>query len=309
MAASLMERLLLHAQRRRISRQFLASNGYAGDFENPRTAQEKIQYRKLYGNHEFYAYVADKYRVREYVATKAGAQHLIPLLGVYDRLQPSDFDRLPARFIIKANHGCKWHRVVRDKSQLDVAATARYFNRMRWRRYGWIACERHYNFIPPKTVIEELLEDDYGGLPWDYSFFCYHGPSGFDFNYGVVSPEGLAATFAKDGSLYYGDLSAAELERRRRPANFDAMLKVAETLSADFDFVRVDLYSVQGKVYFGELTLTPHQGYGLITLAPLQKMRDEMWQLAADNPRLYRGPQYYGIRTGAPQRAVALAIR
>jgi hypothetical protein len=68
------------------------------------------------------------------------------------------------------------------------------------------------------------------------------------------------------------------------------MVKVAKALSADFDFMRVDLYSVSGQVYFGELTCTPRRGYGVIPIESLQKRRDEMWHLDADNPRLYRCP-------------------
>jgi len=108
-----------------IHRQFRRHLGRDGDFENPRSHQEKVQFRKIYGNHPFYALVADKYRVRQYVETRIGAKYLIPLLAAHDRLQPRDFNPLPDRFIIKANHGCKWHQVVRDKSALDIKATCR----------------------------------------------------------------------------------------------------------------------------------------------------------------------------------------
>jgi hypothetical protein len=168
------EPIILGAQRRHISRQFYQIMGHGGDFENPKSFQEKIQFRKLYGNHEFYALVADKYRARAYVASKVGEQHLIPLLGAYDRLNKSLFDALPNQFIIKANHGCKWHKIVLDKATLDVAKTVRWFNILIWRRYGRIDGERHYDFIPRKIVIEELLQGPLGGSPWDYCFFCYH---------------------------------------------------------------------------------------------------------------------------------------
>ncbi len=115
--------------RYRVHKQFRRGMGMDGDFENPRTHQEKVQFRKLYGNHRFYAHVADKYRVREYVEKRIGARYLIPLLAAHDRLEARDFDSLPDRFIIKANHGCKWHQVVRDKSTLDIPATVRRFNK------------------------------------------------------------------------------------------------------------------------------------------------------------------------------------
>jgi hypothetical protein len=309
MLDGVIEWLAFQLQRARIRRQFRASLGYDGDFENPRTYQEKIQFRKLYGNHRFYALAADKYRVRDYVASKVGPEHLVPLLGAYDRLQPSVFDALPQQFVIKANHGCKWNQIVYDKSALDIDRVVRRFNTMCRRRYGWTAGERHYNFIKPKIVIEELLRGPDGGLPWDYNFFCYHGPGGFDYSFSICSPDSKGAAFTRDWEILATNLSEQELAPHLRPASFDAMVRVARDVSADLDFVRVDLYTVGAKVYFGELTVTPHQGYGLIEHDVLRKMRDEMWHLAANDQRLYRGPQYYGIRSGAPRRAVELATR
>ena len=296
------EWLVVKAQRQRIRRQFRENLGYEGNFENPRTYQEKVQFRKLYGNHAFYGMVADKYRVREYVAAKAGEQYLIPLLGAYDRLTPEVFAKLPERFIIKSNHGCKWHQVVQSKSAMNVAKTVRRFNTLRNRRYGWHAGERHYNFIKPKIVIEELLQGDTGGLPWDYSFFCYNTAKGFDYNFAICSPLGHAAQFTKDWEMITSNIPRETLAPHIKPKNFEEMVRVARALSADFDFVRVDLYTVGGKVYFGELTCTPHQGYGAIADRRRQKMRDEMWVLDGNNPLLYNAPAAYRQTTSSTRR-------
>ncbi len=291
-----LEWAVVQAHRARVQRQFRHYMGHSGDFENPRSHQEKVQFRKIYGNHPFYARVADKYRVREYVAARVGEKYLIPLLGVYDRLEARDFDPLPNRFIIKANHGCKWHQVVNDKRALDVDATVARFNKYMKSRYGWESGERHYSFIQPKIVIEELLEGDTGGCPWDYCFFCYNSPAGFDYAYAIVSPKGKGASFTKEGELLDSRLSAEELAPHLNPPNFGRMVQVARALSADFDFVRADLYNVRGRIYFGELTCTPAQGYGHIEPPRRQRMRDEMWQLDARNPLLYRAPGSYGRR-------------
>jgi hypothetical protein len=291
----LSEWLVVRAQRRMIRWRFKANLGYAGDFENPKTYQEKVQFRKLYGNHAFYASVADKYKVRSYVASKIGDKHLIPLLGAYDRLHKSVFDNLPREFIIKANHGCKWYQIVYDKSKLDIDKTVRRFNKLCKRRFGWISGERHYHFIQPKIVIEQLLRGPHGGSPWDYSFFCYNGPRGFDYSFAIVSPDGKSAAFKKDWRLLETDMPEHELAPHLKPANFEAMVEVARDLSADFDFVRVDLYTVEDKVYFGELTCTPHQGYGAIPNKERQSMRDEMWHLDAGNPLLYSPPKSHRL--------------
>jgi hypothetical protein len=281
-------------QRIRVHRQFRLHMGFDGDFENPHTHQEKVQFRKIYGNHRFYALMADKYRVREFVAKRVGERYLIPLLAAHDRLEPRHFDSLPERFIIKANHGCKWHQVVRDKSALDIPATVERFNTYMRQRYGWESGERHYRFIRPKIVIEELLDGNTGGCPWDYSFFAYNSGSGFDYSYSIVAPDGRAAAFTKHGELLVNTLPEAELEPHLRPANFAEMVGLTRALSADFDFVRVDLYSVGDRVYFGEMTCTPHQGYGLIEEPRRQKLRNDMWRLDAYNPLLYRAPGSHG---------------
>jgi hypothetical protein len=86
-------------------------------------------------------------------------------------------------------------------------------------------------------------------------------------------------------------LSEQELALRLKPANFDTMVQVARDLSVDFDFVRVDLYTVDDRVYFGEITCTPQAGFGLIANPERQRLRDQMWHLDAGNPRLYRPPK------------------
>ena len=103
-----------------------------------------------------------------------------------------------------------------------------------------------------------------------------------------AATDGRSAAFDKDWKLLLSNLPEHELAPHLKPANFEVMVHVARDLSADFDFVRVDLYTVEDKVYFGELTCTPHQGYGAIANKERQKIRDKMWHLDAGNPLLYR---------------------
>jgi hypothetical protein len=284
------ESLSLCVQRWIIGLQFRIKLGYTGDFENPKSYQEKIQFRKLYGNHAFYALVTDKFRVRDYVTERIGAQHLIPLLGAYDRIQGSDFASLPQQFIVKANHGSKWNRIVLDKSKLDVEGTVRHFNRLCRRHYGWKSGERHYSYIQPKIIIEQLLQDDGGGPLWNYNFFCFRGPGGFDYYYSIEPPADAtaAAIIAKDGEILLNiNISDQDLADHARPAKFSMMVDIANALSADFDFVRVDLYCAEDQVYFGELTCTPRAGYNKVPSARVERMRADMWHLDSDNRRLY----------------------
>jgi hypothetical protein len=269
-------------RKRKLQRKFRNKFGCDGNFLSPRSYHEKIQYRKLWGNHPFYAMVADKFRVREYVAEKAGERYLIPLLGVYDHLTADVFDKLPDRFIIKANHGCKWNEIVWDKRKLDIEATIR-------QTFGQRNGEYHYSLIEPKIIIEELLVDG-DGVPCDYSFHSYNSDKGFDYAIAVNRHDnGGAIHFDKHWNLLEGELMEEEKEKYMKTRNFDEMVDVAKALSSDFDFARIDLYNVDGKVYFGEITLTPAAGF-MRTNQHRAEQLTQMWTLDADNTRLYRKP-------------------
>lgn len=287
-------RLAFALRRWRIRRRFRLKLGRPLDEHRPTSSQEKVQYRKLYGNHALYAFLADKYAVREFVRERVGADYLVPLYGVYDRLTPEILADQPDRFIIKATHGCKWHQIVRDKSQLDIAATVRRFNGYVRRVYGRTSGQYHYRLIRPRIVIEELL-DDGGDSPPDYDFFCYHGAEGFDYSLAVVMPPGTRAVyFRKDWSIIERTCTAAEAERVTNPPNFAAMLDVAERLSRGFDFLRIDLYNVAGRIAFGEVTCTPAGGYKATTNPERAARAARLWRLDRDNRFLYstapRGP-------------------
>lgn len=282
-------------RKRMLQQRFREKCGYEGNFFWPRTYQEKVQYRKLWGNNAFYAMVADKYRVREYVAEKAGERYLIPLLGVYDRLSDDVFDNLPERFVIKANHGCTWNKVVWNKQELDIQATVSYFNEVVQQVYGQAGGEFHYSLIEPKILIEELLVDA-GEIPYNYDIFSYNSDAGFDYAITLQrsgTPPGTSSGlvhFDKHWNILEGELGEEERQKYVNPKNFDEMVQVAKALSSDFDFARVDLYNVNGAIYFGEITLTPAAGFGPIANEYRARLRSEMWKLDMDNKLLYRKP-------------------
>jgi len=128
-------------------------------------------------------------------------------------------------------------------------------------------------------------------VPADYNFFCYHGSKGFDYALAVALPRNRKAVhFDKHWNVWEGEFTAEEAARLVNPPNFDEMVRVAEALSRGFDFVRIDLYNVAGRVYFGEVTCTPAGGLGPVNNEFRARMRNEMWELDADNPQLYHKP-------------------
>ncbi len=281
------------AQRRLIKRQFRQHLGYEGNFENPVTYAEKVQFRKLYGNHVFYAEVADKYRSRDYVSRRIGPQYLKPVLGVYDRLTPQLLESFPKPFIVKANNGCKWHRIVRTPMDAAWSEIVRYFDKLSYRRYSSSTGERHYDFIPFKIVVESLLLDAEGQLPWDYDLWCFNTPEGFRYIPSVISPDGKKASFDAQWNLLQGDLTEAQMAERANPPRFDELVALARVLSAEFDFVRIDFNIVNGNIYFGEITCTPGQGYTVISHPKRLQLLTDWWHLDGRNPQLYIAPKAY----------------
>ena len=280
--------LSLTLRRWLIQRKFFRRFGRYVDFDSPATFQEKIQYRKLFGDHALYAMLADKYRVRNYVKERVGEDILIPLLGVFDRLSDEVFRGLPNQFIIKANHGCKWHKVVQNKSQLNTASTIRHFNRLLRSNYARVSGEYHYQLIQPRILVEELLVD-HDDSPADYNFFCFHNRTGFEWSLAVTTPRKERFVYF-DGhwNVTEGTCTPEEVERLKKPRNFDRMLDVVEQLSRGFDFLRVDLYNVAGKILFGEITPTPASGLRLISNPVRAAERNSQWELDINNPLLYR---------------------
>ena len=283
--------LQFHRQRRKIHRLFRKKQGYEGNFENPRDYWEKVQFRKLYGNHGFYGRLADKVLVREYVKERVGEEILVPLLGVYERLDEGILEKLPRSFVLKVSNASNWNEVVFDKSGLDLGRTVRFFNRKVREKYSGKSGEVHYDYCTPRILAEELLlEED--SPPWSIDLFCYNNPGGFDYSICVHSPDELhKGHYDRNWNFLEGNLTPEMAERHAPPKVFPKMAEIARELSRGIDFVRVDLYGSSGRVWFGELTFTPGAGFGRIANPLRRKMRDEMWELDRENPLLYRNPE------------------
>ena len=268
--------------------QFKRIMGYTPDLKAPSTYQEKLLYRKLYGNHGFYSELADKYQVREYVKEKAGSKYLVPLLGAYEKLDVPTIERISEPFIIKTNHGSKWNRIVRNPGDHQPYQLVRYFNSRVKRKYGRRYGEGFYDLIPPRIMIEKLLMDE-GEISWNYCLFCYHRPDGFEHSMAIHSPDKAFRGHFDSTWRSLEDNLTPEMKRKYvAPPNWGELVQLARSLSEGIDFVRVDLYNLKGQVYFGELTFVPGGKPARIECPDRQRIRSEMWVLDKHNPRLYR---------------------
>jgi hypothetical protein len=234
---------------------------------NPRNFSEAIQWLKLHGALEHYAPYADKYEVRQYVARKIGPQYLVPLIGVWDEFDQIPWDTLSEQFVLKSTHGCGHNFVCRNKSSTDVADLRQTVTRWMSENFYNEHRESQYRHIGPRLIAEAYLQDDSGGLR-DYKFTCFKG---VPFMVEVMGNRAHGVTV----DIYDCQWNLLPVNARgdrnsgkpiTRPGLLDNMLDVAAKLSAGFPFVRVDLYCVEGKIYFGELTFTPASGF--ITYEP-----------------------------------------
>ena len=229
---------------------------------NPRTYNEKLQWMKLYDSTPLKTQLADKFMVREWVKEKIGENYLIPLLGAWDSFDEIDFDKLPNSFVLKANHGCGWNIIVKDKTDFDYNAAKEKFDNWMKQNFAYkYGIELHYLNIPPKIIAEEYLENNDDDL-YDYKVFCFNGKAEHVM-YLSERKHGLKMAFFdlewnKLDFTYSFPKNEAEI---KKPANLDLLISLSEKLAEGFPHVRVDFYILNdGSLKFGELTFTSASG-------------------------------------------------
>lgn len=246
----------------------------------PTEFMEKIQWLKLYFYKEEFGSYVDKFEVRDYVAKKVGEKYLNPIYGVYESFKDIDFSILPEKFIIKGTHGSGMNILVTDKSKINLKAVKKRINCFLHKNYFEVNREYVYKNLKPRIVAEKLIDTGHNQLK-DYKFYCFNGipkyvlvktsvngvekKCFYDLNWVKLCQE----TITKD---YYED----EFEK---PDNFNEMLEVATKLSEGFIFIRVDLYSHENDVIFGELTFFPTGGMKRLKMEKLNKEMGDAIQL------------------------------
>ncbi len=227
------------------------------NLENPVTYNDKISWMMLYDRNPLKTKLADKYLAREWVGERIGEQYLVRLLGVWDRFDDIDFDRLPQKFVLKCNHGCGWNLIVKDKSQLDMADAKQKFDDWMSRNFAWAGLELQYRDIVPKIIAEEYLENIDGDL-FDYKFWCFNGKVEFVMFLSERAKELRMNNYDKDWNLLSFTYDYQNSDREiKRPKNLEEMIRLAEKLAEGFNHVRVDFYQLNdGQIKFGEMTFT-----------------------------------------------------
>ncbi|MBQ5844128.1 MAG: hypothetical protein IIW52_04650 [Alistipes sp.] len=245
--------------------------GYWMDFDNPQTFTEKIQWLKLYNRRPEYTQMVDKYAVKEYVANIIGDEYIIPTIGVWDSVDDIDFDKLPNQFVLKTTHGggSSGVFVCRDKSKINIQDIQQCFVKAFEQDIYTTLREWPYKGVPKKILCECFLSEVSNNDLVDYKFYCFRGSVKYC---QVIKDRNTDEKiyffnqyweYQQFSGLYTEpNIDLAPPISLPMPENYSLMLNIAETLSKDIPFCRVDLYNVMGKVYFGEITFFPASGFG-----------------------------------------------
>lgn len=249
-----------------LERKFEALMGTPLHLDAPQTFNEKLQWLKLYDRKPEYTMMVDKYRVREYITQKIGAEYLIPLLGVWDSPDEIDFAALPEQFVLKCNHNSGLGMCIcKDKSTLDLRKVRRELRKGLRQDYYLPGREWPYKDVPRKIIAEKYMIDNDVNELRDYKFFCFRGEVKcfkVDFDRFI---DHRANYFDSNGNpMPFGEVVCPPKPDKQLvlPENLGKMISLAEKLSGDIPFLRVDFYNVQGRIYFGELTFSPASGMG-----------------------------------------------
>ena len=241
------------------------------DWKNPKSFNEKVQWLKVKDRNPLYPTLVDKYAVRAWIKEKIGEEYLVPLVGgPWNSFDEIDFGALPERFVLKCTHDSGNVVICQDKHALDLVAAKEKIEKSLQRNYYWGGREWPYQYVQPRIIAEQYMESASSGELMDYKFMMFGGEhrcafvcsnrfAGSKLNVTFFDPDWKRLPFERH---YHADPQPLP-----QPECYAEMIRVAETLSKGFPLMRVDLYEINHRVYFGEMTLYP--GSGLETFQPV----------------------------------------
>src|SRR5690625_5078675 len=237
------------------------------NLKKPYYFNEKINWLKLnyYPKNQDVINATDKYKVREYISKKGLENILNDLIGVWDTWDEVDWASLPHQFALKATHGAQYNIIVDNKNELDEKTVGDQMMKCLSEDFGKFNAEEHYSKIKPRIICEKYLSENMT----DYKFFCFNGTPRFFYvaeGFGKLENQKMDF-FNLDGTKAHFQTLAYESFDKEvvLPESIDKMIEISKVLSEDFPFVRVDLFEMNDKIYFSELTFTPTAGLMKVT--------------------------------------------
>ena len=248
------------------------------NLNNPITFNEKLQWLKLNDRNPKYTDMVDKYEVKRYVSNLIGDEYIIPTLGVFDKFDDIDFNKLPNQFVIKCTHDSGGIIVVKNKNSFNIKDAKKKINKFLKRNFYYYGREWPYKNVKPRIIVEKFMEDKIQKDILDYKFFCFDGKV----EYMYIS----AGSHSKNQRLQYFNKNFEPVDCKRsdyqafdilpkKPKGYAKMVELAEKLSSNIKHVRVDFYEINEQIYFGEFTF--YTGSGFIPF------EDEYWDRKLGN--------------------------
>lgn len=245
-----------------IKRRYKRLMGKDLNLDHPITYNEKLNWIKLYDHNPLYTALADKLAVREYVKNRIGEEYLVPLLGIWNKVEEIDFEGLPDQFVLKCTHDSESVVICKSKKDLNIEQTKKKLRKAIKTNFYYYSREWVYKNIPRKIIAEKYLEDPIDKELRDYKFFCFGGIPKAMF---IATDRCIHKTKFDFYDMDFNHLDIVQHYPNsdkpvRKPEAFEQMKMLAAKLSQGLRHVRVDFYEVNGKVYFGEITFFHHGG-------------------------------------------------
>lgn len=234
------------------------------NLDNPVTYNEKLQWLKLYDRKNNYISMVDKYEVKRFVAETIGEEHVIPTLGVYNSFDEIDFDALPNRFVLKCTHDSGGISICKDKLTFDKKASKKLLMNNLKHNFYYTGRDWPYKGVKPRIIAEEYIESNSSGDLPDYKFFTFDGEAKALFIASDRQKKDVETRF-DFFDMNYNHLPIKNGHQNsynppQKPKCFDEMKNFAEKLGKGIPQARIDFYEVNGKVFFGEITLFHYSG-------------------------------------------------
>ena len=254
------------------------------NLDNPNTFNEKMQWLKIHNRTPELTAMVDKYEAKSYVSDRIGSEYIIPTLGVWDCFDNIDFDSLPNQFVLKCTHDSGGLVICNDKATLNIPEAKAKIERCMKQNYYYLNREWPYKNVKPRIIAEEYMIDSKLQELRDYKFFCFGGEAKF-FKIDMDRQTRHRANYYTIDKVLMpvGEVAFPPDFNKEVifPSKMDLMIELAEKLSKNQPFLRVDFYEVNNRVYFGELTFYPASGVGKWTDERYDKKFGEWIDLSA----------------------------
>lgn len=268
-------------------RLFKSVLGYEPDFENPKTLNEKMCWLKLHDHRDFCTMVADKYRVRDYIAENFGEEYLVPLVARLDSWRDVRREAFPDYpTIIKCNNGSGTWQIVRDPDAVDYKRLRNSCRIWMNLNHYYVLCEWQYKNVKPCLLIEKLLMTPEGKVPADIKLHFFNGECAFIYKVVNRETDNYRAFFSPDWELLPFQFTSKNKYKKitkpinePRPQGLDKMIEIGTEIAKNFKYVRVDFYDMGDRFYFSEITLYHGAGHNKFYPSEYDDQYAEMLQI------------------------------